>query len=101
MLAGQYNLELIGREWTEGRLQLYRYVGSIPTTSTMLNSYLNNKGKVVVISEMVDAYLLNSYAYYKKRLESSKTESFMSEYDIDLLDRVKSLKAEIDKRKLI
>lgn len=67
----------------------------------MITKYLNNKGQEVVIAEMVDAYLLNSYAYYKKRMELIKVESFMSEYDVELADRVKSLKAEIDKRKLI
>lgn len=67
----------------------------------MITQYLNNKGQVVVIAEMVDAYLLNSYAYYKKRTEVLKTESFMSEYDVELAERVKALKAEIDKRKLI
>lgn len=67
----------------------------------MIKEYLNNKGKVIVIVEMVDAYLLNSYAYYKKRLEAAKSESFMSEYDVELADRVAALKAEIERRKLI
>lgn len=67
----------------------------------LLKSYLNNKGKEVVIAEMVDAYLLNAYAYYKKRMEIAKTSSFMSEYDVELELRAKSLKAEIEKRKLI
>ena len=67
----------------------------------MITKYINNKGKMVVIAEMVDAYLLNSYAYFKKRLELLKVESFMSEYDIELAERVEALKAEIDKRKII
>lgn len=50
---------------------------------------------------MVDAYLLNSYAYYKKRAELIKANSFMSEYDVELGERVKALKAEIDRRNLI
>lgn len=68
---------------------------------THITSYLNNKGQVVVIAEMVDAYLLNSYAYYKKRMEAAKQEAFMSEYDVELAERVEALKAEIEKRKLI
>lgn len=67
----------------------------------MISKYLNNKGEVVVIAEMVDAYLLNSYSYYKKRMDAVKQESFMSNYDIELAERVKSLKAEILRRKLI
>ena len=67
----------------------------------MIKSYLNNKGKEVVIIDMVDAYLLNSYAYYKKRAELIKANSFMSEYDVELGERVKALKAEIDRRNLI
>lgn len=67
----------------------------------MITSYINNKGKTVVIAEMVDAYLLNSYAYYKKRMEAATTESFMSQFDVELAERVKALKAEIDKRKLV
>lgn len=68
---------------------------------TIIKSYLNNKGKVVVIAEMPDAYLLNAYAYYKKRMEIAKTDSFMSEYDVELEERAEALKAEIDRRKLI
>lgn len=67
----------------------------------LIKSYLSNKGKVVVIADMPDAYLLNAYAYYKKRMEVAKTNSFMSEYDVELEVRAKSLKAEIEKRKLI
>lgn len=67
----------------------------------MIKSYLNNKGEVVVISEMVDNYLLNSYAHYKKRMEKLKQDSFMSEYDVELAEKVEALKAEIEKRKLI
>ena len=67
----------------------------------MITSYINNKGRVVIIVEMVDAYLLNSYAYYKKRLELIKAEAFMSEYDVGLLNRVEALKREIDRRKLV
>lgn len=70
-------------------------------TEPKVKSYLNNKGQVVIIAEMVDAYLLNSYAYYKKRMEAAKSDSFMSEYDAELADRVAALKAEIDKRELI
>jgi hypothetical protein len=66
-----------------------------------LTSYLNNKGEVVVISKMVDAYLLNSYAYYKKRMEAAKQDSFMSEYDVELAEKVEALRAEIVKRNLI
>ena len=50
---------------------------------------------------MPDAYLLNSYAYYKKRMESIKIESFMSEYDLELGEIVKSLKLEVEKRNLV
>lgn len=67
----------------------------------MIKSYLNNKGKEVFIDKMVDAYLLNSYAYYKKRMELIKANSFMSEYDMELAERVKALKAEINSRNLI
>lgn len=67
----------------------------------LIKSYLNNKGKVVVIKDMVDAYLLNSYAYYKKRMEVAKQESFMSDYDVELSERVEALKAEINRRKLV
>lgn len=70
-------------------------------TKPLIKEYLNNKGQVVIIATMVDAYLLNSYAYYKKRQEVLKTDSFMSEYDVELAERVKALKAEIDRRKLI
>lgn len=67
----------------------------------MIKKYLNNKGEVTVIAKMPDAYLLNAYAYYKKRAEAVKQESFMSEYDVELSERIKSLRAEIKKRKLI
>lgn len=67
----------------------------------MIKKYLNNKGKVVIIAEMPDAYLLNSYAYYKKRMEVAQSEGFMNEYDVELSDRVEALKAEIDRRKLV
>lgn len=76
-------------------------MGSTPITSTMIESYLNNKGKLTIISDMPDAYLLNSYSYYKKRMELMKMESFMSQYDLEINDIVNSLKLEIEKRKLI
>lgn len=66
-----------------------------------MKSYINNKGVVVVIAEMPDAYLLNSYTYYKKRLELLKPDSFMSDYDVEIANRAKALKAEIERRKLI
>lgn len=67
----------------------------------MITEYINNKGDLVVISKMPDAYLLNSYAYYKKRITATRSGSLMSKYDIDLAERAQALKAEIDKRKLI
>jgi len=70
-------------------------------TKPIIKEYLNNKGQRVVIADMVDAYLLNSYAYYKKRMGVLKIESFMSEYDVELAERVEALKAEINRRKLI
>lgn len=67
----------------------------------MIKQYLNKKGEVVVIADMVDAYLLNAYAYYKKQLELANTDSFISDADLELIEQVKALKAEIDKRKLV
>lgn len=77
---------------TLGKMNKYRH---------FMKSYINNKGKVVVVAEMVDAYLLNSCAYYKKRLELAKQNSFMSDYDVELKGRVDALHAEIKRRKLI
>lgn len=67
----------------------------------MIKSYVSNKGEQVVIAKMADAHLLNSYAYHKKRMEATKQNSFMSEHDVEMLERVKSLKAEIDRRELV
>lgn len=50
---------------------------------------------------MPDAYLLNSYTYYKKRLELVGGSGFVNPYQLELAERVKALKAEIEKRKLI
>ena len=66
-----------------------------------MKSYINNKGKIVIIKDMPDAYLLNSYAYHKKRAEAVKSESFMSEYDIELQRRIEALRTEIMRRKLL
>ena len=70
----------------------------------MITSYINNKGKTVVIAEMVDAYLLNSYAYYNNRCKLIKEKGnspFTDGYYNELSERVAALKAEIDKRKLL
>ncbi len=63
----------------------------------MITEYISHKSKKkVVIAEMVDQYLINSYNFYSKLLKEEKDSEkvlYMEELKV-------SLKAEIDKRGL-
>ena len=70
-----------------------------------MKSYINNKGKKVVIAEMPSSYLLNSYSHYQKRLveitKKLKGVGQQSDYKKLLQEQVNSLWAEIAKRNLV
>lgn len=68
----------------------------------MIN-YISQSGKVIVISNMEDAHLKNSYFHYKGRLrevENLKIPAVRS-YRIYLSDLVESLLSEMKKRKQV
>lgn len=71
-----------------------------------MKSYINNQGKKVIIREMPDPYLLNSYYYCRKRIRVLKkaTKSLPKNevkiYIEDTENREQSLLTEIKRRKL-
>ncbi len=75
----------------------------------IIKSYVSDSGKKVVISQMPDAYLLNAFAKYKKRMElldktgsnlNVATGSKIQTY-VGLIRSIAwSLKLEIEKRGL-
>lgn len=72
----------------------------------MITEYINTSGKNVVIAEMPDAYLLNSYAKYHKRIVELDSKElgkswWVAQYRTQVNDVVVALRAEIDKRGLV
>lgn len=68
-----------------------------------MKSYINNSGKRIVISKMVNSYLVNSYLYCKKRInliEEKKKNDDVTRYLNQLNNRAEALAKEIGKRKL-
>ncbi len=70
-----------------------------------MKDYINQKGKRIVIREMANPYLLNSYSFYKARLETIDSKLLgnpnISKYKKRLQQQVNFLWLEIKKRKLI
>jgi tripartite-type tricarboxylate transporter receptor subunit TctC len=69
----------------------------------MITEYYGTSGQRVVIQFMKDGHLLNAYAMYKQRLEVMQkiASNKANKYVDSLTEIVASLKAEIDRRKLI
>lgn len=78
----------------------------IAKQKTNMKSYINKEGKEVVIAEMPDAYLINSYAKQKKRFDDLKKRLednpslavMISQQMADIENLVLNLKAEVNKR---
>jgi hypothetical protein len=72
-----------------------------------MKQYYNNKGVLVVVSEMPDGYLLNSLAKYKARLKVLIERKGKPGYQIaggyirEVTDFVNSLSVEVKKRGII
>lgn len=71
-----------------------------------MKQYYNQKGELVIIAEMPDAYLLNSLAKYNARLKEMDDKSqgnakFMAGYRRELRQLVASLKEEVAKRNIL
>lgn len=66
----------------------------------MVKYYISSSGKVVVIAQMPDAYLVNSLLYYKKRLNLLKEKGATGVYLVQIKEIVESLAEEVSKRKL-
>ena len=71
----------------------------------MINSYINNSGKKIIIADMPGRYLLNSYSHYSARLklvkDRFKGDEKVPAYYKNLQIQVQSLWAEIKKRNLL
>ena len=72
----------------------------------MMTEYINTSGKNVVISDMPDAYLLNSYAKYRARLIELEGKElgkswWVAQYRTQITEVVTALRAEIDHRGLV
>lgn len=71
-----------------------------------MTEYINDKGVLVVIKDMPDAYLLNSYAHHRKRLDkvaASKLAGswWLQNYTDSIKTLIEALRAEIDRRGLV
>ena len=66
----------------------------------MIDRYLNKKGKVIIIAEMVNEHLLRSYKFFRKIIRNSKNKSFILGIDVETSELFNALKSEIKKRKL-
>jgi hypothetical protein len=66
----------------------------------MIESYLNKKGKVIIIAEMVNEHLLRSYKFFREIIRNSKNKSFMLRTDTETTEIFNTLKSEVKKRKL-
>ena len=72
----------------------------------MLKQYISQSGKVVEIGKMPDAYLLNSFAFYRKRVKTleesvkGKGNEQILLYKKKLIEIRDSLKAEVERRGL-
>lgn len=71
-----------------------------------ITEYINSSGKLIVIRDMPDAYLLNSYAHYRKRADKVKSTKlgqswWLDKYLKSIYEVVDALRAEIDRRGLV
>lgn len=71
----------------------------------IITRYVNNAGKTIIIKNMPGPYLLNSYGYYKKRLdlmdEQFGNNKNIAKYRDKVKIQVDSLWAEIQERNLL
>lgn len=71
-----------------------------------ITEYINTKGDLVVITKMPDAYLLNSYAAHRKRLQAVQQSKmagswWLQNYTNSIKEIIDALRAEIDRRGLV
>ena len=87
-----------------------KFINMIDKGIKIVTEYIGNSGDKVVIANMPDSYLLNSYVKYKKRVEllekaeskfSKSTGPRIQSYQNLLKSIAYSLKLEVEKRCLI